>query len=137
MKGYEHNGPHDDVFEGKSFGDLLIEGLQEVSDTLKQDPASIGEKFNCHRISLDLEPTSYDADMVRGTRKLLGASQAVFAQFLGVSRKTVQSWEQGNRPPKDVACRLMDEIRHDPGYWLARIRELAVSKSPKSAKGCS
>jgi len=27
-----------------------------------------------------------------------------------------------------VACRFMDEIRRDPSYWLARLRESTVVK---------
>jgi len=66
--------------------------------------------------------------MVRRTRGLLRASQAVFARFLGVSVKTVRAWEQGFNVPSDMACRFMDEIRRDPSYWLRRLRSAIVAR---------
>ncbi|MBI3464059.1 MAG: hypothetical protein HY000_13535 [Planctomycetes bacterium] len=79
-------------------------------------------------MELKLEPSKYSAEMVRATRQLLQASQAVFARFLGVSVKTVRSWEQGINAPKDVAARFLDEIRRNPDYWRSRIRESIVVK---------
>lgn len=52
-------------------------------------------------------------------------SQAIFAQFLGVSLGTVRDWEQGNKPPNGAASRLMDEIRNNPEYFFKRLMELA------------
>ena len=42
-----------------------------------------------------------------------GMSQAVFAQVLNVSTKTVQSWEQGTRRPSRAALRLIQVFRRD------------------------
>ena len=65
---------------------------------------------------------------IRELREREGASQAVFAMFLGTSVKTVQAWEQGvTRPPK-MACRIFDEIRQNPEYWLERLKALIVSQ---------
>jgi putative transcriptional regulator len=59
-------------------------------------------------------PPEVGADEV--TRVRLGAqmSQAVFARLLGVSTKTVQSWEQGTRRPSQAALRLLQVFRQDP-----------------------
>jgi len=38
----------------------------------------------------------------------------------------VRAWEQGENIPIDIAKRFMDEIRHDPDYWRARLREIVV-----------
>jgi putative transcriptional regulator len=108
-------------------GTRIIQGLQEFVETLEQrEPVT--EKFTCRQIELDLRPTPYDPEMVKETRKLLGASQSVFARFLGVSIKTVRAWEQGINTPNDIACRFMDEIRRNPPYWLERLRDAAVAK---------
>jgi putative transcriptional regulator len=104
-----------------SVGKKLIEGLREFTEALEGDER-ISEKFTCRKITLDLLPVSYSAKTVKTTRKLLGVSQAVFAQFLGVSVKTVCAWEQG-KTPGDMACRFMDEIRGNPEYWCKRLRE--------------
>jgi len=112
----------------KAVGDRIIKGLQEFSDALKSGRA-VSEQLDCRRIALNLQPTRYDPALVKDTRELLGVSQAVFAQFLGVRLGTVQKWEQGDNPPMGAACRFMDEIRHDPQQWRKRLCELAVPKA--------
>ena len=112
----------------EAIGDRIIEGLQEFTDALK-DRETVSEQLNCRRIVLDLHPTRYDPKLVRQTRDLLNASQAVFASFLGVSANTVQAWEQGVNAPNDMACRFMDEIRHDPEHWLERRKEIVIPKA--------
>lgn len=84
------------------------------------------QRFTCRTIRLQLEPQQYNPELVKQTRQILGASQAIFAQFLGVSASAVQDWEQGEKPPKGSACRLMDEIRRDPEYWLKRLKDLST-----------
>jgi DNA-binding transcriptional regulator YiaG len=127
-----------DILGGKSVGRLLAEGFEELASEFKTNKKKISEKFTCHKLALDLNPKPYSSELVKKTRKILNASQAVFAQFLGVSPQTVRAWEQGVNTPRDSACRLMDEIRHDPRYWQARIQELVVVKkgTPKGNKTC-
>lgn len=100
--------------------------MQAFTEALERGDA-ISERFTCRRISLDLQPMRYTPEEVKQTRELLEASQAVFAQFLGVSVKTVRSWEQG-KEPSPMARRFMDEIRRDPERFLARLKEAAVTK---------
>lgn len=96
--------------------------------------AEISEKFTCHTVELDLEPTEYGPKKVVAIRKKLGASQTVFAKLLGVSVKTVRAWEQGLNLPNDMACRFMDEIGLDIERWQQRLRAAAkVKKSKKSS----
>ena len=80
-----------------SVGKKIIEGLREFTEALESDERIV-EKFTCRKVTLDLLPVSCSAKTVKATRKLLGASRAVFAQFLGVSVKTVCAWEQGKTP---------------------------------------
>lgn len=110
-----------------SVGARIIQGLQEFVDTLHQKEP-IHKKFTCRTIVLDLKPSAYDAARVKQTRDLLGASQTLFARFLGVSPSTVRSWEHGGNTPSDMACRFMDEIRRDPQHWLGRLRQSAKVK---------
>ena len=81
------------------------------------------EKFTCRKVTLDLQAVSYNPETVKATRSLLAASQALFAQFLGVSVKTVRGWEQGKLRTGSMACRFMDEIQRNPEYWRQRLRE--------------
>lgn len=110
-----------------SVEDRIISRLKGFSKALENKEV-ITERFTCRKIELDLQPTPYKPELVKTTRELLGVSQALFAQFLGVSVKTVRAWEQGKNSPKDMACRFMDEIRHDPKRWRERLRELFVEK---------
>lgn len=50
-----------------------------------------------------------------------GMSQAVFAQVLNVSTKTVQSWEQGARKPSQAALRLIQVFRENPAVVLQTV----------------
>ena len=110
-----------------SVEDRIIQRLQGFKEAL-QSGAVDGNRFTCRTIELDLKPQPYNPEAVKKTRKLLGASQAVFARFLGVSTKTVQAWEHGSNSPSDMACRFLDEICHNPAYWLRRLKEMIVTK---------
>ena len=55
---------------------------------------------------------------IRRIRIRLHASQAVFARFLCVSPKAVQSWEQGLRRPQSSALRLLEIAKHHPQVLL-------------------
>jgi putative transcriptional regulator len=57
-------------------------------------------------------PQSYGSDDVRRIRTRMRMSQAGFARLLQVSIKTVQSWEQGTRRPKQSSARLLQFIEH-------------------------
>lgn len=109
-------------------GREMIEGMQELTEALENGDG-VSDQFTVRSITLDLEPNDYTASMVQETRALLNVSQAVFAKFLGVSTKTVSSWEQGANPVNGAATRLMDEIRFDPDHWRSRLLEIGRPKT--------
>jgi putative transcriptional regulator len=111
----------------KSMGARITERLSAFAKALENDE-DITRRFTCRKIELALEPQVYSPEMVKDTRKILGLSQALFARFLGLCVKSVSAWEQGTKTPSDIACRFMDEIRHDPKYWQGRLRASAVQK---------
>ena len=113
-----------------TIGQEIIEGLGELAKALKKR-GTLSDEFNCRKVVLHLKPTAYKPELVKATRRLLGASQAIFAHFLGVSPRTVRAWEQGVNVPNDMACRFMDEIRHRPQYWLQRLKEMTQAKDNK------
>jgi putative transcriptional regulator len=101
--------------------------LEEFTHALESGK-SIQAEFTCRKVEFRLTPRPYDPAAVRRIRKLLGASQRVFAMFLGTSVKTVQAWEQGITPPPRMACRFMDEIQRNTKYWVDRLKESMVAK---------
>ena len=109
----------------KSVGQGIVGALKEFAEAAESGE-DLNKRFTCRTIRLNVQPPKYSPGLVRKTRKMLGASQAIFAQFLGVSISAVQDWEQGAKPPKGTACRLMDEIRINPSYWQRRLEELAT-----------
>ena len=51
-------------------------------------------------------------------RESLNFSQAVFAKYLNVSVKTVQSWEQGIGKPSGASLKLLSIIRRKPSLLV-------------------
>lgn len=97
-------------------GRKIIHGLREFNDSLKRGEDAT-KKYPWRRVVLDTQPSQCDGRLVKKPRGLLGGSQSVFARFLGVSVKTVQSWEQEQSVPSEMARRFLEEIRANPTYW--------------------
>ena len=72
----------------------LVNGLEGFLADLKGDQ-SIEKKYTCRRVVLDLKLHPYTIAKVKATRRLLNASQGLFAQFLGVSVKAVAPGSKG------------------------------------------
>lgn len=84
-------------------------------------------------VELNLQPHEYEADDVRQVRRSLNVSQAVFAQILAASIETVESWEQGQRKPSPMACRLLDLIQRHRGHWVKVLYDSAEKKQEEEA----
>ncbi|MEZ3443734.1 MAG: helix-turn-helix domain-containing protein [Lachnospiraceae bacterium] len=86
----------------------IMTGLNEaVEDAVSKEKKLVRRK-------LDIVPVKeYQADEVREIRKSTGMSQKTFANFLGVSDKTVEAWEAGMNHPSGAASRLLSMIEMD------------------------
>lgn len=104
-----------------SLGDQLVSGLEEISEALRSGEP-LEKRFTVRTLKLDLEPTSYGPDEVKAVRDKFGASQALFAKFLGVSVPTLQKWEQGQRPVPAIAARYLDDVQAFPELWFKRVQ---------------
>ena len=51
---------------------------------------------------------------IKGIRKKLDVSQAEFAEMIGVSKRTLQEWEQGRCKPTGAALKLLMIARRHP-----------------------
>ncbi|MEX0866706.1 MAG: hypothetical protein WD030_05065 [Pirellulales bacterium] len=100
----------------------ILSGLKSFAETLENNEP-ISEKFNCRNVMLDLQPPEFGPEHVKATRELLGASQGIFAQFIGVKVSALQKWEQGRQEPGAIACRFLDEIERNPTYWRKRLKD--------------
>ncbi len=83
----------------------LLESVQEMDKIVKgENPASRTYEFP--------DPE------VRAIRDKLGVSQEKFAMLLGVSKRTVENWEQGRRHPTGAARSLLRIVQADPEHAL-------------------
>ena len=95
---------------GKKLNDNAIAELeanrdvwQEVLDSVREIKAGGGKRST-------VEPTS---NVVR-IRMKSGLSQADFAAVLGVSKRTLEQWEQGRRNPSGAAKTLLRIAERHP-----------------------
>lgn len=79
--------------------DLAAELLQAVREM------KAGKAARSHRVKV---PEIVEA------RARTGLSQQQFAAILGVSRRTLEGWEQGRRKPTGAARSLLTIARHRP-----------------------
>ena len=80
----------------------LKEGLQEAIDYERG-------KGTAKRTTYVIDPVKkYSNVDIKKIRNRAGMTQAVFADYLGVSPKTVEAWELGRTHPTGPANRLLD-----------------------------
>jgi putative transcriptional regulator len=63
---------------------------------------------------------------IKALRDAASVSQAEFARLIGVSRRTLENWEQGRTTPSGAARALLKIVAADPG---AAIRALHVTRA--------
>lgn len=95
--------PNENLSEG------IIEGLKQAIDYKKGDRTKASSK----RVSIKPLP-NYDKTDIKAIRKNVQMTQKTFALFLGVSIKTVESWETGTNTPSSSSLRLLQLIESDP-----------------------
>ncbi len=81
--------------------DSILRGAEEALEFAKG-------RTKGHRVFI---PDEIDVRRIRGD---IGLSQATFAAYFGVSRRTVQEWEQGRRVPTGPARVLLTVISREP-----------------------
>lgn len=111
----------------KSVGNELVERLERFAKKLEtiESVDDLSTFLTVRKVKLSLSPANFSGDQVKAVRESLQVSQAVFADFLGVSVGAVRDWEQGINEPIGPVRRIMEEITNDLEGWSRRIRELA------------
>jgi putative transcriptional regulator len=77
-----------------------------------------GQVIDLRTTELPPPPESMTPEEIRRIRMRMHASQVVFARYLCVSPKAVQSWEQGVRQPQGTALRLLAIAKRRPKVLL-------------------
>lgn len=85
---------------------------QQINQAAKADPdAQPVSKANLKKFKRINPPTCID---IVNLRKKLHASQEEFAAYFGISKRTLQEWEQGRRIPNGPARVLIKVISQEP-----------------------
>ena len=66
--------------------------------------------YKVHFLDID---NIVDKNYIKSLREKLDMSQLVFADLLGVSKKTIEKWEQGANPIKGCSSRLVYLLYND------------------------
>ena len=100
------------------FGQALLTGLRELRDaTVRGDFAPL----TIREVNLPDPPRAFKPRDVQTLRAHLAMSQTVFARLVAVSPMLVRAWEQGQRTPSPLACRLLEDVAARPEYWRAKV----------------
>ncbi len=84
---------------------------KDIAKWIAEDPDTAPELPHGAKLRLIHNPPLPD---VKGIRKKLGLTQAEFARHFGLSRRTIEQWEQGRTIPDRPARILLAVIDHDP-----------------------
>ena len=90
---------NDDMFE------QLMESVSQADDIIK------GKAKPAHT-------TEFAEPQVKVIRAKTGLTQTRFADVLGVSKRTLENWEQGRRHPTGPARALLKILDADPKHAL-------------------
>ena len=102
-----------------SLFDDLQQGLQEAIQYAKGDGPA---KKTVYEI---MPVTVYNNEQIRRIRMDAKMTQRTFADYLGVSVKTVEAWERGRSNPTGPALRLLALLACDQIQALPFIRRIA------------
>jgi len=99
-----------------SLGDLLSKSMRKGIDEYTK-----GKKLT-KKLVLDVsKPKVLSPRQIKMLREKLHLSQAIFAQALNISSKTVQAWESGVNKPNPLACRLLELVQKHPETFLGTV----------------
>lgn len=97
--------------------DDLKEGIQEAIDFEKGNGKA-------KTVTFMIEPVKkYSNEDIKRIRNKAGMTQSVFANYMGVSPKTVEAWELGRTHPTGPAYRLLDILAENKEDTLSFIRK--------------
>lgn len=83
--------------------DELLASVQEMDEIAKGKQAAA-------------RVTEFPEPEVKAIREKVGLSQSRFAMLIGVSKRTLENWEQGRRHPTGPAKALLRILEADPEH---------------------
>jgi putative transcriptional regulator len=110
--------------------------FERIRQGLDESIAHVRGELSLKTTTLAAPAPALSKTRVIGIRKKTGMSQAVFASYLNVPKKTLQSWEQGARAPKAGEARLLQIADADPQHFADLVARSGV-KRPTRRRGRS
>ena len=81
--------------------------MSSFDETIKASKAgTLKTKFVARPVS------KYNGEDIKKIRNSLGLTQLIFADVLGVSKKTVEAWESNKSNPSGPALRIMELLNN-------------------------
>ncbi|MEY4590019.1 MAG: hypothetical protein RL497_2095 [Pseudomonadota bacterium] len=77
-----------------------------MSDEFEQFQADLLESTHQMKAGSSVRSHAVKVSVAAAARAKIGVSQAVFATMLGISKRTLQEWEQGRKEPSGAAKTL-------------------------------
>lgn len=75
----------------------------------------------------EIQPVkNYTNSEIKQIRNSVGMTQVLFADYMGVSSKTVEAWESGKNHPTGTACRLISMLENKTFETLPFVRKMAT-----------
>lgn len=100
------------------FFEELMTGLNEAVDIEKGT-------LKGRKTVYEIQPVKrYDNNQIKRIRISIGMTQVLFADYMGVSTKTVEAWEKGTNRPTGSACRLISMLENETFTTLPFIRKM-------------
>lgn len=106
----------------------------QIREGLKDGIAHARGELTLRTTTLPAPAPALSSSRVSTIRKRAGMSQAVFARYLNVPTKTLQSWEHGLRKPKAGEARLLQVFEAAPDQFvllLSKAEALPRRHTPK------
>lgn len=74
----------------------------------------------------EIQPVKkYNNVQIKQIRTSVGMTQVLFADYMGVSTKTVEAWEKGTNHPTGTACRLISMLENKTFETLPFVHKTA------------
>lgn len=89
--------------------------FESLKASLNEAITHVDGKREVRTRKITIKPVpSFSAIEVKEIRNKVEMTQALFAQMLGVSKKTVEAWEAGTNVPNGSAMRLLQLFAENP-----------------------
>ena len=104
----------------------MSEFFNELMTGLNEAVAIEQGKLQGRKTIYEIQPVKkYDNAQIKQIRTSIGMTQVLFADYMGVSTKTVEAWEKGTNHPTGTACRLISLLENKTFTNLPFVRKMA------------